>query len=87
MNRHHSRAIWRPSLFAIATACCLHAAAQHSITTLGATYAQDFDGMGTAATASMPAHWRANNTAASTATDWALLGTTTTQAYGTTGAG
>ncbi|HRD54110.1 MAG TPA: hypothetical protein PKY96_15835, partial [Flavobacteriales bacterium] len=64
-----------------------HALAQHSYTTLGSPYTQDFNAMGSAGTAALPTGWRMNNVAANLDTDWALLGAATTLAYGTTGAG
>ncbi len=65
----------------------LNARAQYSYTTLGSPYTQDFNSLGTSATAALPTGWRMNNVAGNLDTDWALLGTTTTLAYGTTGTG
>ncbi|MFZ1692662.1 MAG: hypothetical protein WAT74_05610, partial [Flavobacteriales bacterium] len=77
----------RTASLCIAAILAMSAFAQHSYTTLGVPYTQNFDGMGSSGTAAFPTGWRANNVAASVATDWDLLGTIATLAYGTTGGG
>ncbi len=54
--------------------------AQVSITSLGTAFTQNFDGMGSSGTASLPTGFKIG-------TDWASGTTATTLAYGTTGAG
>lgn len=55
---------------------------QVSITSLSVAYTENFNGMGTSATATLPAGFRVNTTA-----NWTTGTTTTTQAAGTTGTG
>lgn len=58
-----------------------HAAfAQQSIATPSVPVAQNFDGLGSSATATLPVGWRVG-------TDWTAGATATTLAYGTSGAG
>ncbi len=56
--------------------------AQISIASIGATYTENFDGIGSSATASLPSGWRLNS-----ATTYSTGVTATTLAAGTSGAG
>ena len=63
------------------------ASAQASITTLGNPVTENFDGMGSTATAGLPNGFKGSNVAASNNPDWATGTTTTNLAYGTSGTG
>src|SRR5258705_9021555 len=69
-----------PVLFFLTTG--INGFGQLSITSTGTAFTQNFDGMGSSATATLPTGFKVNTT-----TDWATGTTATTQAAGTTGAG
>lgn len=75
--KHASRGL--VALAALALSLCA-ARAQVSITTLGSAVTQNFDGMGSSGTATLPTGFKIG-------TDWSTGTSATTLAYGSTGAG
>jgi hypothetical protein len=67
-------------LFSILGAVSEKGWSQLVITSTGTAFAQNFDGMGSSATATLPAGFKIG-------TDWSSGGTATTLAYGSTGTG
>jgi len=61
--------------------------AQVSITSLDSAVTENFDGMGSSATATLPAGFKGSSVGSANQIDWATGTTATTQAYGTTGTG
>jgi hypothetical protein len=59
--------------------------AQQSITALNTSFTQNFNGMGSTATAALPTGWRMGTN--STSTNWSVLTTATSLSAGTTGTG
>lgn len=71
-------------ILAVLLSCFFIARSQVSITTLGSAYTENFDGMGTSATATLPTGFKVHNGGTP---DWSLGTTATTVTYGTSGAG